>query len=709
MEIGGIVKCFNTLGLRTEVGRPFSVADDIPNGPHLAVLTYHFWQSAFHRAQDVVGQNIRVEETSFTIIGVADREFTGLQLGSEPSLIVPLSQTPGSIAISPARPLSYWIYILARRVAGVSDGRVQSYLNATAKRLLEESVPLHDSPPQRADYIRRRLHSAPGSAGVNWWYEERFSTPLYIVLGICGCVLLLACVNLSAVVLTRILRRNAEFELRQALGANRFSVALLLILENSIIVVIGAIGGLLFARTAQSAVAAAVETLFGTALKIVFDSRLIVLTVVIVIFVILLFACVSVGYSLRLFSALSITRTGRSVIGYNARGQKLLLAVQLALTLLLVNCAAVLGRSFDKVNSIDLGIRTDGVYQATLAPTNARDANRDSPRAYYDELLSALADLPIVRAAALSNCAPLWTGESVETVKATDAKQNVSDLRAQVVLVSESFFSVLGIPILSGEPFHRTASDSKEPTTIVSASLAALIGEGRVLGRHIEIGDEGHTEEVKIVGVARNARLSLEHPNSDSQLIIYLNVWQQLDSLRTPVLLMSTAHGAVLPVSEVEQTVAARGRHYVEGYTSLMGAKDEALIENRVLAFLSRAFAAFTLVLAATGVFGILSYYVAGRTREIGVRIALGGTPSGIRNLIFHQVSPLVLFGSLVGIGLTFAAGRFIASMLFGITAYDPLSLAMCLLILLLTVALAAWIPARRATLVDPLVALRQE
>lgn len=699
--------CFATLGLPTEIGRTFSLADDVAGGEHVAVLTYRFWQTAFNGAHDVLGKQIRIQGELFTVVGVTKSDFTTLQFGTDPGVLIPIGQTPGSMAGSAGHPIYYWVDIIARRAAGVSERGVQAHLNATARRLLEESAPLHYNPAQRAEYSDRWLRVSSGASGVNWWFRERFRTPLFIVLGICICVLLVACVNLLGVLLARILRRHSEFGLRQALGAGRMAIASLLIVESSLLVTISSFAGILFALWARAAVASALKRTFAIDLTSAIDFPTIIAACCMTVSVLFFFALVSVAYTGRIQWG-SIDRAGRAMVGRNTGGQKVLLSVQLALTLTLVACGIMLGFSFENINGMDLGIRTDGVSEAFLAPTPEQHAGQSS-LTYYQDLLATLDTLPGVTAAALSDYAPLLTGEALQSVRTVETKQSISDLRAQPVFVSEQFFDTLGIPIIAGEAFHRSAVTTEEPVAIVSESLASFIGNQQAIGRHIEIGDEGHYQRVRIVGIARDAKLSLEHPESSREPVVYVNVWDQLSALRSPVLLLSLRQGSPIEQTEVAKVVASRGREYVETYTKLNAAKDQALAENRALASLSRMFAVFALVLAATGLFGMISYYVTSRTREIGLRIALGATPLGVIGLIIRQVIPIVTVGSVIGLVLTLLVGRLMSSMIVGFKVYDLRLLAASVVVLLLTAMLSLWLPARRAISVDPMVALRQD
>lgn len=677
------------------------------------MLTHEFWHSSFGKSPDVLGRKVRIQGFVFTIAGVAQPDFRTLEIGSSPALLIPLNQTPGFIPNTPARPLFYWVDIIARRAPGVSQRAVEARLGTIARPLLEQNAPLRYNPAQREDYSGRRIEISSAASGINSWYEGRFGAPLYIILGICACVLMLACVNISALLLVRVLRREREFGLRQALGANRGNIASLLVLESWGLVLSGSAAGFILAQWARSAVAGEMRSLFSVDVATAVDSRTIVMSAALTLAVLVLFALISIVYSGRRDSLAIYPSAGRGVIGGQASAQKLLLSVQLALTLALVACGEMLGLSFDNVNSMQLGIATEGVSQAILAPAPGPRVRLPSAD-YYRDLLRSFEAVPGVKSAALSDYAPFWTGEFLKAVRSPDDSRSLSEIRAQPVVVSERFFETLGIPIVAGEGFRPSLHPGQEPATVISQSLAKLLGvtplgNRTVVGRFIEVGDEGRYERLKIIGVVRDARLSLEHPESASLPVVYLNVWDRLDAVRSPVLLVGAPHRPALQQSEVARLVSARGDQYVESYTTLASARDEALAENRAAAYLARTFAVFAIVLAAIGLFGLLSYFVAAHTREIGLRVALGATPLKLVWLIVRQLTPIFVAGSVAGVALTLLLGKLAASMIFGFSVNDPKLLATSISILALTAALAAWLPTRRATSLDPLRALRQD
>lgn len=355
------------------------------------------------------------------------------------------------------------------------------------------------------------------------------------------------------------------------------------------------------------------------------------------------------------------------------------------------------------LDELNLGIETGGVSEAMLAQVPG--ASRDATQTVYDrDLLRRVGSLPGVSAAALSDFTPYWSGRNVEPVTAVEGDLGRGDLQAQTIAVSDGFFATLGIPLAAGEGFPAAGQEPVEPSAVISQSLAERMGGGQVIGKHIRAGDSEPYRQWKVIGIAGNAQLGLEDPADTRPLTVYTNLWQAEGSRRPLTLLVKG--GAA---RELRGAVLAGGREYVQRLTGLAAQKDQALVENRWLAWISQAFGVLTLLLAGTGLFGLLSYQVAGRTGEIGLRMALGAERGAIRALVVRQIVPVMAAGMAGGIALAMALGRLLAGMVFGVSVYDPRLLGGCVVVLAVTALGAAWLPAHRAASIDPLAALRQD
>lgn len=304
---------------------------------------------------------------------------------------------------------------------------------------------------------------------------------------------------------------------------------------------------------------------------------------------------------------------------------------------------------------------------------------------------------------------PFYTYDYREPVSTIENTQVGGEARARLVGASDGFFGTLGTKMIAGEDFRRNDSPSSEPTVVLSESLARHFGSpDNLIGHHVRIGSEAEYQHLKVVGVVSDADLNLANLNDTKPFTVYLNIWQHHTLQGYPVLLIKT-RGDALPIAAIQRTVKQRGYPYIERVTMISSEIDNALVENRFLAYLSGWFGVLALVLAAVGLFGLLSYQVSNRRGEIGVRMALGAQRQQIQWLILQQIMPILVWGSLVGLALTLALGKLMRSFFYGVSAYDAPLLLVSVAVLATTAAVAAWIPVQRASSIDPMQALRHE
>jgi predicted permease len=712
--------CFATLGLRMQVGRPFTLSDDERGAERVALITDSLWRRSFAAVPDVLGKQIAAEGVVFTIIGVVAPGFTGLTPGYPTDLIIPLAQTPVESPPPGDRPIHFWVSVLARVPPSVPWQQVQARMSTAEKRLLEQSVPLFYNPNQKRDYIGRRITVRSAMTGVETgqskWMSDRFGKPLYAVWGICSLVLLVGGVNLAILFLGRGLARQREIAVRLALGANRLSIVRLLALESLPLVLVGAAAGAVAARWMNHIVAAQANEMFAIVLSPAslnpgLDLRTGAFLAGLVGAVALVLTVVPVWQASRFGGANPLNESGRGLVGSSTRNQKILLGTQVALTLALVSASGFFTSSLRYLYDIDLGLETRGVSMVTL--TRLPGVSTKVPHGpYYRDLVGQLAAFPNVSSAVVADYAPFWSGTYLEPVTSAENSSANADILTQTAVVTERFFETLGVPVVAGEGFQPSgsvASESRpEIEAIVSESLAKHFGGEGLIGRHISVGNRGPYERLRVVGISANVQPSLANPEEREPLFVYINLWQHPD-IRYPVILVKTKNGPPMTATEFRGVIEARGQHYVENYRTLDQSKDQALIENRLLADLSSGFGVLSLLLAATGLFGLLSYQVASRTSEIGLRMALGANRRQIQWYVLRQLVPVMIAGILGGVAFTLGLGRLMAGLVFGISAQDPRLIVLSVVTLIATAVLAALIPARKATSVDPLIALRHE
>jgi putative ABC transport system permease protein len=718
VEVGGSITsvgslgfsgdCFSTLGIEVQLGRGLAPADDHAGAEPVAVITDAFWQRQFGRKRAVLGQRIRMEGQTYTVVGVAEPRFRGLLIGFPAGLIVPASQEYTATMPNGRKPTYWWVNILARRARNVSEKQASARLMASARRLLEESVPPHYNAARRKAYLTNKLMLTSGGAGIDYFLRRRFSTSLYAAAGICGAILLIGCTNLINLLLARSLRRRREIAMRFALGAKLSQIAGLFATESLLLVAAGAGMGLLLAQLLDRWLVAEGARMFGNFdLGLSFDWRMALFFVASNAGIAMAFAGASAWHADRLRESSALKESGRGVIGSVGAVQKVLLVLQIALTLGLVAGSGLLSASLDHFYSLDLGVNARNVWDVMLSTRpGAKAYFVRGP--YYRELLSEIRQMPGVVSAALTNAIPFSVIPDPEPIAAIDSGRVRQDANGLALAASSEFFKTLGMKITAGEGFADR--EGGEPAVVVSESLAARLATpaSDLIGHHIRLGTDSRYQHLRVDGLVSNAQMNLAHPEQLAPFVVYMNVWQHPDAQGYPVLLIKTA-GNSLSVDALRKIVRAGGREYVDRVRTLADEKDGALMENKLLAYLSGAFSALALAMAATGLFGLLSYQVANRTGEIGIRMALGARGKQIQWMILRQSLVIVTIGSGMGLVFSLVVGRLIAGLLFGVRPYSPGLLALSCTVLAATAMLAAWLPARRASSVDPLSALRHE
>jgi predicted permease len=664
------------------------------------VLSAKLWRTVYGGLPEVLGKQIQAGAEIYTVIGVAAERFTGLAPGYRPGLMIPLLRMPTD---EPGRRYVYhWVTVFARRAPGVSEATVAARIGAIAPALLEQSVPRRFDAAQRRQYLAYRLTVAPARTGADFMLRRRFGGPLTALWGVCAAVLLIACLNLASLLVARAIARQKELSIRLAIGATRWRVIRPLAFESFLLAAAGGLAGAVLASWAGEAIVTQAASIFAhVTLETSWSGRGAAALAAVVFAVAAILTAVPVWQAGRVAESGGLRAAGRGVVGGGARTQKALIAIQVAFTLALVAAGGAFASSFQRLVGLPLGLRIEDTAEAMLSPVPGGYRLSD-PGAYYASLLETVGTLPGIRSASLTTFALYWYRLQQDPVRAADGN---GQTRAQTIRVSHGYFRSLGAQLLAGEDFRP---ESREPEAIVSETAAAELGGG-MPGRSIVLGEGSSAKRYRVIGVAPAMTISMADVRESRAPVVYLNFWQERSQQRYPVLLVQGANGRPPDRQTIARALDSRGVEYVQEYLPLEEARDQSIVEDRLLAYLTSAFGALALGLAAIGLFAILSCYVSRRTGEFGVRIALGANAADLRRLVLRQIGAVLAVGVAVGLGLAVAAGKAVGAIAYGVAPGDPLLLGLAVGLVLAAALGAAWIPARRAASIQPVEALRRD
>ncbi len=708
---------FEVLGVRPAIGRVFSQEDDrVPGAQPVVVLSHSYWTRHFGGDPSVLNKVLLVNNVEMTIVGVSQPGFTGVQVGKTPDLFVPMMMTQQMTQYGETLDKwnDYWMTLLARRKPGISDKQAEAGINAVYKPLLEEQLPQIKSgwnEEKRKRFLDKKIVLSSGARGRT--VVQRDSGGQIITLFVMvALVLLIACTNVANLLLARGASRQREFAIRTAMGASRGRMIRQLLAESLLCAFGGGALGILLGTwlmriltpivSANAGVHGLTEELDPSVLAFAIGATLLS------------------GVFFGLIPAWRVTRLGVSDVikdqGSTSSAsvshvgfRKVLVAGQVAFTMLLLAGAGLFVRSLWNLRNQDLGMKTDNVIAFSIQPSlNGYDTPRSI--ALYDQTRARLAAIPGVRSVGSGDVPTLSGDDEGSNITAEGGVQIPEELQdVDRVAISPNYFSTLGIPLLSGRELTEADGTTAPKVALASEAMVKRFFPGRnPVGMHFAFGGGNKTvPDIEIVGVVKDVKQ--EHVSSTIQPYVYIPYAQKpkitgmtfyVRSERDPLQLASSLQGVVrqmdanLPVFDLK---------------TMQRIVEEDLFSARMVAVLSASFAGLAALLAALGIYGVLAYVVVQRTREIGIRMALGALASNVRLLIVKEVGSMVLIGIAVGLPLAYGLARFSESLLYGVHASDPAVYALGLLLIALIAIAACFIPARRATRVDPLVALRYQ
>ncbi len=706
---------FSTLGLQPALGRLLTMADNEPGADNMvAVISHRFWADRFGSAPSALGQVLRVNGRSFTIVGVAPKGFDGTTLGSRPLLYVPMQSRVwvGNYKGLENR-LDHWVYVFGRLKPGVSIASAKAGLDQLVRPILADvEAPLQQgmSDQTMARFKAKEFLVEPGDRGQsNMQGEAR--TPLLMLFAITALVLIIACANIANLLLARGAGRATEMGVRLALGATRVRLVTQLLVESVVLALLGGVASIFVASWTLSGIAALLPPEASTSLAFTVQPS-------VMIFAALL--AVATGFLFGLFPALHSTRSDlissiRAGAGQIAGGRTAarfragLAMAQIALSTALLVSAGLFLKSLVNVSRVDLGIRIDSMVTFSVTPLRV---GYDTLRAklLYARIEDEMRAQPGVTAVT-SSMVPLLSGDSWGNNVLVQGFECLpdTDCNSRYTAIGAGYFTTLGVPLLSGRDFLPSDLYGGAPVAIVNQAFADKFNLGKeAVGKFIARSSrQGDSLNIQIVGLAPDVKYN--NVKSQPQPVFYLP-WQQQGVVGQMYFYVKTS----LPSDQLLAAVPAVMKAIdpalpVQELKTMPQQLAENVFLDRMISILSAAFAVLATLLAAVGLYGVLAYSVTQRTREIGVRMALGADGRQVQGMVLKQVGGMIAIGASVGVLGAYALGRAAQSMLFGLEGHDPVVFTLAVVLLAAVAFGAGWVPALRASRTPPMRALRYD
>jgi len=706
---------FDVFGLTPALGRLFNSADDQTPGAHpVTVLSYNYWQRRFGGRPEVVGQTIRVNNRPMTIVGVAPEGFRGTDFTTAADVFVPMRMktwiTPTWDALED--PTFRWLQVFARLADGTTREDAEEKIQVMKAPMFERYLNAFRGGDQRFrdGVMARRVLLQNAGAGFSPAQEDT-RKPLYILMGLVGCVLLIACANISGLLVARFLRREKELAIRLAMGAGQSSILRLTVIESLIIAMSGSALGLVMAEwlgrfLVYARPVAGLENLIHG----IVDARVLLFTIAVSAFVTILFALVPfVSFNLRgLVPALK--HSSGSISG--TRGgmwlRKSLVVGQIAICLPVMLGAALFVQTFRNLSTVDLGVRTENLIQFNVDPL-LNGYEQGKIQAFYRQLEDELSSIGGVDSVAMANVA-LYSGEENFATMTAMGEEPPQGQQRNVVLnrVNSQFFQTMGIGQVLGRPFLPSDS-GKNPVAVIGQETARrFFGEKNPIGRQMcfGLGRDGDAC-LEVVGVVKDSKQTT--PRDQKPALFYTPYTQAQDAGQMTIYvrahlpqdqLFAAARGAVMKLDP---------QLPIFDLMALETQLDQSLVTEKLITLLASGFGALATLLAALGLYGVMAFLVAMRTKEIGVRMALGAHTQKVVALILGDVGAMVAVGIGVALPLCYGMGVGVESQLYGVAPWDPVAIAVSAAILLAAALFAGGIPAVVAARINPTVALRNE
>jgi predicted permease len=705
---------FPVLGLHPALGRLFGPQDDAPIGQNfVAVLSYGFWASQLGSNPGIVGQTMVINGKSMAIIGVAPQGFEGTTLGVQPKVFVPISmrrEMQFTFGNDFENRRAYWIYLFGRLKPGVSMEQAKASINAVYTPILSQvEAPLQkgmsDSTMKR--FKAKLISLEDGRRGQSSLHAQT-KTPILLLMGITGIVLLIACANIANLLLARGASRSMEMAVRLSLGARRGQIIAQLMSESVILALMGGVASLLVAKWTLAAMAGLMPADVANDLHFSLDGTAVAFAAVL---------SLATGFVFGLFPALHSTRTELASVMRDSGGKQTgaksaarfrtsLVTAQIALSMSLLMVAGLFVKSLKNVSNVDLGLKIDHITTFAISPVlNGYEPARS--KVLFQQVEEQIAAIPGVTGVTSARV-PLLSSNNWGNDVQVEGYPHGPDIdnNSRYNEVGADYFKVLGVPIVQGREFTIADALGRPRVAIVNETFAKKFGLGRnAVGKRMSQG--GDTLDIEIIGLAKDAKYSQVKQKTPPVFFVPYRQDSTIGSNRFYVRSGMDPAAVLRAIPGVIKTLDPNLP--VAGLRTLEQQVKDNVFLDRMISTLSAAFAALATLLAAIGLYGVLAYSVAQRTREIGVRMALGANGSSVQIMVLKQVALMTLIGGLVGLAGALALGSAAKSLLFELQGYDPVVMASAIAALTAVAFGAGYLPALRASRIDPMQALRHE
>jgi len=674
---------FSALGISAALGRV--ITEDKKTSE--AVLSYDFWRTRFGGNSAVLGQTIIVDEHPLTVIGVAQPGFHGVELEQHADVWAPILMANGN----PMDPGRNWVFILARRRPEVSRERIQSAVNPIMQAWLEAKYGNNPVPSFRKMAMQQHLEVRDAGVGLSLW-RDRFTQPLWVLMAAVGLALLAACTNVANLLLARAARREREIALRISLGATRGRLIRQALTESLLLAGAGCLAGVFFAVWAQRTLVGMLPVEATIPLPTVPEPAVLAFTAAVSVLAALLFG---LAPSLQLWGRPPGLRSGAS---RPVRLRHAMVVAQVAFSVVLVALAGLFGRTLAAIDSVDLGFRGDHTIALQLDFPHSWPAARS--RAVRAQFIAAAEHIPGAASVSYGFPAPFQGAFSSATVHIPGFEA----IDAEIGMIGPHYFETLGARLKRGREFELSDIDKSPRVAIINQAFARRFFAGDPIGHNISF--DG-VEQWSIVGVAPDLRY--QDPRKELKPMVYTPE-AQMNSNWEPTVLVRSHIRPTEAVSSIRRELARLGPQVASSEPLTLSRQvGDSIFEQRMLAGLGGFFGVLALTLAAVGLWGVAAYGVARRTREIGIRMALGARRVSVVSMVLGDALGVVVIGVLLGAPAAFAAAGAVKSLLFGVEPADLATFGLTAAALLLTTLAATIVPARRAAGMDPVRVLREE